>query len=122
MSSIQKAMCRARDGEMLETAWGGITWTASRLVGNSETMTFGRAIIRAGRSNPRHRHPDCDEILHVLSGRLEHTLGEERCTMGSGDSISIPQGVWHQARALDEEDVEVVICFSSADRLTEVEE
>jgi quercetin dioxygenase-like cupin family protein len=82
-------------------------------------MTFGRVIIRAGHENPRHRHPNCDEILHVISGRLEHTLGEGWVTMEPGDTISIPQGVWHQARALGGADVEAVICFSSPDRATE---
>jgi len=115
-------MCHVADGEVLDTAWGRILWTASQQVGNSTTMTFGRATIRAGHQNPRHRHPNCDELLHVLSGRIEHTLGEECCTLEPGDTISIPQGVWHQARAFEGADAEIVICFSSADRLTELDE
>jgi quercetin dioxygenase-like cupin family protein len=85
-------------------------------------MTFGRATILAGRHNPRHRHPNCDEILHVISGQLEHTLGEERVVLNAGDTISIPKGIWHQAHAVGAEDAEVVICFSSADRMTELDE
>jgi uncharacterized cupin superfamily protein len=46
--------------------------------------------IKAGQANPRHRHPNCDEILHLISGRLEHTLGDERMILELGDSISIP--------------------------------
>jgi quercetin dioxygenase-like cupin family protein len=83
-------------------------------------MSFGRVTIRAGEANPRHRHPNCDEILHLLSGRLEHSLSGTKCIMEAGDTISIPQGAWHQARAIGDEDAEVVICFSSADRLTEI--
>ncbi len=85
-------------------------------------MSFGRVTIRAGKENPRHRHPNCDEILHVLSGCLEHTLGDERFTMEPGDTISIPEGIWHQAHVIGEEDAEIVICFSSADRITEIDE
>lgn len=36
--------------------------------------------------------------------------------------ISIPARQWHNARALDGVDAEMVICFSSADRETEFEE
>ena len=72
-------------------------------------------------SNPKHRHPNCDEILHLLSGRIDHTLGAETFVMEAGDTISIPAGVWHQARALDGADAEMVIAFSSADRETEME-
>ena len=109
------------DGELIEQPWGTLRWLVSRKLGNSATMTFGRATIPAGIENPRHRHPNCDEILHVLSGRIEHSLGEERFTMEPGDTISIPAGVWHNAHALGDEDAVTVICFSSADRETEIE-
>jgi quercetin dioxygenase-like cupin family protein len=115
------AVSRANAAEALEFPWGRITWTVSRKLGNSTVMTFGRVLMRAGMSNPRHRHPNCDEILHLLSGRIDHTLGEETFLMEAGDTISIPAGVWHQARALDGADSEMVIAFSSADRETEME-
>ena len=86
---------------------------------NSETMTVGRVVINAGHGNPVHRHPNCDEVLHVLSGRIEHTLGTAKYIMNPGDAISIPAGEWHNARALDGVPAEMVICFSSADRQTE---
>jgi len=116
-----QAVCRLLDGEILNVPWGVIGWSASRQIGNSTTMTFGRAVIRAGQGNPRHRHPNCDEILHLLSGRLEHTFGDARFVLEPGDTISIPQGVWHQATVLGEQDAEMVICFSSADRITEMD-
>ncbi|MEI9897946.1 MAG: cupin domain-containing protein [Chthoniobacter sp.] len=63
-------------------------------------MSFGRSTIRAGHSNPRHRHPNCDEILHLLRGRLEHTQGQHLCVLEPGDTVCIPKGIWHQgARA-----------------------
>ena len=121
MTPSKKVLCRAVDAEVLQTSWGRIVWTASGQIGNSSSMSFGRVLIRAGQENPRHRHPNCDEILHVISGRIEHEIDGENVAMGPGDSISIPQGVWHQARALGE-DAEIVICFNSPNRLTEMEE
>jgi quercetin dioxygenase-like cupin family protein len=116
------AVSRANDAEILDLPWGTLSWRVSRALGNSNVMTFGRATIRAGMSNPRHRHPNCDEVLHVLSGSIEHWLGDESCIMKAGDTISIPTGVWHQARALGDSDAVMAICFSSADRETEMEE
>jgi len=121
MSSEFNALCRAADGEVIETAWGRLVWTASGPVGNSKTMSVGRATIRAGMENPRHRHPNCDEILHVIAGRLEHIQDDTRCILEPGDTVSIPKGVWHQARSLGSEDAQVVICFDSPNRLTEVD-
>lgn len=121
MSSEFKALCRAADGEVIETVWGRLVWTASGTVGNSKTMSVGRAMIRAGMENPRHRHPNCDEILHVIAGRIEHIQDDARCILEPGDTVSIPKGVWHQARSLGSEDAQVVICFDSPNRLTEVD-
>ena len=112
---------RADAADILEFPWGRITWTVSRKLGNAALMTFGRVLMRAGMINPKHRHPNCDEILHLLSGRIDHTLGAVTFVMEAGDTISIPAGVWHQARALDGADAEMVIAFSSADRETEME-
>ncbi|MBC8101054.1 MAG: cupin domain-containing protein [Cytophagales bacterium] len=118
---MSNAPKKPADGEVLDLPWGRIVWLVSRSLGNSSTMTFGRVTINAGAANPRHRHPNCDEILHLVSGRLEHSLGEERFLMEPGDSISIPTGIYHNARALGDSDAQMVIAFSSADRETEGE-
>lgn len=118
---MSSAMRKSADGEVLDLPWGRIVWLVSRGLGNSTTMTFGRVTIQAGQANPRHRHPNCDEVLHLISGRLEHTLGDERILMEAGDTISIPTGVWHNATALGETDAEMAIAFSSPDRETEGE-
>lgn len=109
------------EGILIDQPWGKLTWLAFRELGNSSTMTFGHVIIPAGQTNPRHRHPNCDEILHLITGRLEHSLGAEKFLLNPGDTISIPAGQWHNAHALDGKDAEMVICFSSADRETEFE-
>ena len=121
MSSEFNALCRAADGEVIETAWGRLVWTASGAVENSTTMSVGRATIRAGMENPRHRHPNCDEILHLIAGRIEHLQDGKTCIMEPGDSICIPKGEWHHARAIGNEDAQIVICFDSPNRLTEVD-
>lgn len=109
------------EGILVDQSWGKLIWLVSRELGNSTSMTFGRVIIPAGQVNPRHRHPNCDEILHLLRGRLEHSLGDEKLLLNPGDTISIPAGQWHNARSLDGVDAEMVICFSSAERQTEFE-
>ena len=98
--------------------WGRITWLVSGPLGNSRSMTFGRVTFNAGRSNPDHQHPNCDEILHLLSGRLEHVVGRETCVLNPGDTISVPSGVLHHATAVGGQPAVAVIAFSSADRET----
>ena len=120
-STIERAVTVAGQGEVLDLDWGRIVWQTARSLGNSQTMTFGLVTISAGEANPRHRHPNCDEILHLVSGQIEHSLGDESFVMNAGDTISIPTGVVHNARTISAHDAEMVICFSSADRQTEGE-
>jgi quercetin dioxygenase-like cupin family protein len=110
---------RTNDAPGTEFEWGRIEWLVSRELGNSETMTVGRVMIRAGQTNFVHRHPNCDEVLHLLRGRLEHSVGDETFLMDAGDTISIPTGAWHNARSIGTEDALMLVCYSSADRQTE---
>lgn len=112
-------VCKAADAESMDAPWGSLRWLASSKIGNSTTMTFGRVTLPAGQGSPMHRHPNCDEILHLLSGKIEHTLEDQRFILEPGDTISIPTGLWHNATVLSETDAELIICFSSADRQTE---
>lgn len=44
-------------------------------------------------------HPDGDELLYLISGRMEVLLeldgGDRRVEVGAGEAIVVPQGVWH---------------------------
>lgn len=107
---------RSADNKVVEFPWGHLTWYASRELGNSDTLTVGEAVIKPGQQNPRHYHPNCDEILHVLKGRISHSMGDRIVEMGEGDTVSIPTGVHHNARNVGTEDAVLAISFSSADR------
>ncbi|MEM7030817.1 MAG: cupin domain-containing protein [Chloroflexota bacterium] len=96
--------------------WGNLLWLASKDIGNADGLTLGRVVIKPGQSNPRHCHPACEEIIYVLSGRLEHTLGDQSYTMGTGDVLPIPAGVFHNATNIGDEDVDVIVAYSDGER------
>jgi len=112
-------LLRAHQAQVQETDWGRLTWLASGKLGNSGTMTVGRCLIRPGKANPRHNHPNCEEVLHVLAGRIVHTLDEQReVELSVGDTIAVPPNLVHNARNIGAEDAVLAICFSSPDRQT----
>jgi quercetin dioxygenase-like cupin family protein/type 1 glutamine amidotransferase len=115
-ASGDAVVTRAADMQVLDQPWGKITWYASGELGNSQTMTVGEAVIKPGQQNPRHYHPNCDEVLHVLRGRILHTMGSRQAEMSAGDTVSIPTGVHHNARNIGTEDAVLAISFSSAHR------
>jgi quercetin dioxygenase-like cupin family protein len=99
-------------------SWGRLEWYVSAAIGNSTTMTVGMCILDPGRENGRHYHPNCDEVLRVVKGRIIQTWNDEERVMEEGDIVSIPSGVWHSARNLGDEPAELAISFSNADRQT----
>jgi quercetin dioxygenase-like cupin family protein len=107
---------RAAENRVLEMPYGSLRWYTSAEMGNSRTMTTGVAILKPGQSNPRHFHPNCDEILHIISGKIKHTMNEVTVEMNAGDTVSIPQGVLHNAANIGTEDAVLAISFNTAFR------
>ena len=101
-----------------EQEWGRLVWMVSGALGNSDTMTVGRCHIGPGEQNPRHHHPNCDEVLHVLRGTIEHSLDDGPFRWPPGDTVSIPSGTLHNARNVADEQAIFVISFSTPDRQT----
>ena len=101
--------------------WGSITWLASgELTGSG--ITVGRVVIRKGMSNPRHGHNNCEEVLYLLKGKLEHSLGVDKVIMKQGDPILVPAGVLHNAVSVGDTDAEMIVAYSSGERDFQKEE
>lgn len=112
----KSTVVKKADNKVTEMPWGQLRWFTSAELKNSRTMTTGVAIIKPGQSNPRHFHPNCDEILHVISGKISHTMNEVTVEMETGDTVSIPQGVLHNATNIADTDAVLGISFNSAYR------
>ena len=115
-------IARTQDSDIIDFDWGQLTWFASGPLGNSKEMTVGRCIIKPGCSNPAHTHPNCEEVLTVIEGKISHSIGPDQAVeMSTGDTISVPQELVHNATNIGDTDAVLFICFSSADRKTEGE-
>ena len=115
-----EAVVRTLDGtEKVQVGWGELAW----LIGEQQTpgaeQTFGVVTIKPGERNPLHLHPNCEELLYVISGECDHKLGDEMMHLSPGAVIRIPRGVPHWARCTTDEPLVAVISFSAPDRRTE---
>jgi quercetin dioxygenase-like cupin family protein len=109
----------APDGaETLDFAWGRLHWLCSGARLPAARLTFGLAEIEPGAKNPRHYHPNCDEVLYVLEGELEHTLGAEVVHLTPGALLYIPVNTEHDARNTGTGTARLVIAYSAPDRQT----
>ncbi len=104
--------------DSLDFPWGAIKWLCNDQIDPQAEMTFGIVYINAGESNPIHYHPNCEELIYVISGQCAHSLGSEVHDLRAGMMLRIPPGVKHNAINKGWEPVTMVICYSSADRQT----
>jgi quercetin dioxygenase-like cupin family protein len=113
----QRYVLTAAEAKPESQPWGELVWYASRELGNSTHVTTGQATIRPGQQNPPHWHPNCDEVLHVLSGHIMNWMGDQKVEMKAGDTVVIPEGVVHYAQNIGTEDAVLTIAYNSADRV-----
>jgi quercetin dioxygenase-like cupin family protein len=115
----QITVTRAQQYKVERHDWGELCWFASKELRNSGTMTVGKCVLNPGFANPPHSHPNCEEVLHVLQGRVVHTTEKgKETTLLAGDTITIPPGTVHNARNVGDLDAVLIISFSSPERQT----
>jgi quercetin dioxygenase-like cupin family protein len=120
-AELQKVLRRANQHKVISEDWGSLSWVASKPLGNAQGLTVGRATIKPGKTNPRHRHPKSEEVLYLLKGRINHTLDDKTITMSPGDVITIAPGVFHNASCIGSEDADMVVVYSQGTRGFELE-
>jgi quercetin dioxygenase-like cupin family protein len=104
------------ESSRIDESWGSLRWLAGRRVGNAQGLTLGRVVIRPGESNPSHRHPNCEEALYLLKGRLRHFMGGEEVVLEAGDTLVVDAGLPHHALNIGDEDADMIVAYSSGER------
>ena len=101
-----------------DVAAGGyrIKWLFSGQTAPGAEQTLGYVVIEPGAKNPLHAHPNCEEVLYLISGQLDHSLGDEVYRLNPGDAIRVPAGVKHDARSVGDSPAEMVVCYSVPNR------
>src|SRR6476661_3045 len=54
--------------------WGSLKWLCNGKICPGAAQTIGICHIRPGQRNPVHYHPNCEEVLYMLSGEGEHSF------------------------------------------------
>jgi len=77
--------------------WGTIKWLVTPDLDEGVGLTTGEVIVYPGRGHAPHRHPGEEEVLYVISGKAEQTVGEgtDSFAIGEGDVVYIPTNVLH---------------------------
>jgi len=115
---LRRHLVRRGETTTEEFPWGRITWLDNAAITGSETLTVGHVEIEPGQANPTHTHPNCEEVLYLLEGELDHLLGDQVLAMRAGDVIHVPVGVPHQGRNPGSVTAKMVVAYNTGRRET----
>jgi mannose-6-phosphate isomerase-like protein (cupin superfamily) len=98
--------------------WGTLQWVCNEKLVPGAEQTVGLAMILPGKENPVHYHPNCEEVLYVISGQGVHSYDGRTVALKAGMTIRIPAKVKHNLVNTGKEPLRTLVSFSSGDRKT----
>ena len=75
--------------------WGKLRWMSHPPSTGAGQLTVIEVNIKPGEGHDFHKHPDQEEVIYCISGKVEQWLEQEKRTFGPGDSVFIGKGVVH---------------------------
>ena len=75
--------------------WGSAGMRCAPPVTGCETFVVMDVRLDPGFDHAFHKHPDQDEMITILEGRVTQWLGDEHQELGPGDSVYIDKDVVH---------------------------
>lgn len=96
--------------------FGRIEWVAREGSAAGSELAAAYAVFDAGKSNVEHTHPNAEELVYVLEGEIEHTLGDQRTTLRAGDILLVGRDMPHQLINTSAVPCKMLIVFSNPAR------
>ncbi len=95
-----------------------VRWLVTDETFGARHHVLGRTIFMPGGGHLAHKHPNAEEILYILRGRLCTTIGDETFFMGPEDVCYVPPDTLHVMRNLSPtEPCEVIFVYGGAPSL-----
>ena len=106
----------------VEQPWGLITWLVDNEIVAGAEMGLARIEIDTGAALPKHRHPNCNEAIHLIEGEIEQTIGSRVYPMKPGETMIVPADTVHSSKNMGTGKAILMFAFSVGDRGYELEE
>ena len=75
--------------------WGELRWLSNPPSTGAGQLTVIDVSLAPGKGHNFHKHPDQEEVLLIVAGRVEQWVDREKRILGPGDSAFVPKGVVH---------------------------
>lgn len=94
-------------------------WLMEDAITPDAGLSLARMTVAPGVTSQAHRHPDCSEAVHLLSGRVDQRRGDDWVPLAVGETLLIPAGAVHQTRNCGTDTAVLMVAYSSGARIYE---
>lgn len=88
--------------------WGKLRWMSHPPSTGAEQLTVIEVNITPGNGHDFHKHPDQEEVIYCISGKVEQWLDREMKILGPGDSVFIGADVVHASFNVGDSDAQLL--------------
>lgn len=75
--------------------WGALGWFSYPPATGAKHLTVIDVSLAPGKGHNFHKHPDQEEVIFVVAGRVEQWIDQEMRLLGPGDAAFIPADTVH---------------------------
>lgn len=91
--------------------WGKIGVLSSPSTTHAKNLTILDGILIPGKGHNFHRHESQEEIILVISGKIEQWIEKDNQVLGPGDSVFIPRNTVHASFNVGNGEAHIVAIF-----------
>jgi quercetin dioxygenase-like cupin family protein len=78
-----------------ELEWGSMGFLSNPTVTGASLLTVMEVILAPGMGHDFHKHPEQEEVITVVEGRIEQWLEKQPQQLGPGEAVFIPADMVH---------------------------
>ena len=105
--------------------WGWLGWVSRPAGTGAENLVVIEVTLAPGGGHAFHKHPQQEEVIYAIEGRVEQWREDEKRMLGPGDSVFLPAGTVHASFNTSDRDAKVLAtlapCIGDGDGYEAVE-
>jgi quercetin dioxygenase-like cupin family protein len=98
----------AKEVELKVDDFGTSRWLSHPPSTGAKQLTVIDVNLDPGKGHNFHKHPDQEEVILVVAGKIEQWVDREKRILGPGDSAFITAGVVHASFNVGDQSVKII--------------
>lgn len=88
--------------------WGRLRWLSHPPKTGASQLTVIDVTLSPGKGHDFHKHPDQEEVIYIVAGKVEQWIGQEPRVLGPGDSAFMPADMVHASFNVGDTEARIV--------------